>query len=73
VSEAPVTVEMVIKILNRNTAVAQDAIGHLVKSLDSPRSCKCVDAMASAIITNPAAVPPETRQDLDLLVKKYLK
>jgi hypothetical protein len=29
--------------------------------------------MATAIITNPAAIPPETRRKLDLLVRKYLK
>jgi 5'-methylthioadenosine phosphorylase len=73
VSEAPVTVEMVVKILNQNTTIAQQAVRTLVKNLDPARSCECVDAMATAIITNPAAVPAETRQDLELLVKKYLK
>jgi len=73
ISEAPVTVEMVIKILNRNTTAAQEAVRNLVKTMDPERSCECVDAMASAIITNPAVIPAATRQDLDLLVKKYLK
>jgi 5'-methylthioadenosine phosphorylase len=73
VSEAPVTVEMVVRTLNRNTAVAQQAIAGLVKNLDLERSCSCADAMSASIITDPAAVPAKTRQDLDLLVKKYLK
>jgi 5'-methylthioadenosine phosphorylase len=73
VSEAPVTVEMVIKILNRNTTTAQQAVRNLVKSLEPERSCECVDAMATALITHPSAIPAETRQKLDLLVKKYLK
>ncbi len=73
VSEAPVTVEMVVRILNQNTTLAQQAVRTLVKDLDPARSCACVDAMATAIITDPAAVPPGTRQDLELLVKKYLK
>jgi 5'-methylthioadenosine phosphorylase len=73
VSEAPVTVEMVVRTLNRNTAVAQKAIAGLVKNLDPERSCSCADAMSASIITDPAAVPAKTRQDLDLLVKKYLK
>jgi 5'-methylthioadenosine phosphorylase len=73
VSEAPVTVEMVVRTLNRNTAVAQQAIADLVKNLDPERSCSCADAMSASIITDPAAVPAKTRQDLDLLVKKYLK
>jgi 5'-methylthioadenosine phosphorylase len=73
VSEAPVTVEMVIKILNRNTTTAQQAVRNLVKSLEPKRSCECVDAMATALITHPSAIPAETRQKLDLLVRKYLK
>ncbi len=73
VSEAPVTVEMVIKILNRNTAAAQEAVRNLVKTLTPDRTCECVNAMSTAIITNPAVIPAATRQDLDPLVKKYLK
>jgi 5'-methylthioadenosine phosphorylase len=73
ISEAPVTVEMVIKILNQNTVIAQQAVRNLVKSLKPERSCECVDAMATALITNPAVIPPETRRKMDLLVRKYLK
>jgi hypothetical protein len=29
--------------------------------------------LRDALITNPAVIPPETRQKLDLLVGKYLK
>jgi len=73
VNEAPVTVEMVIKILNQNTVIAQQAVRNLVKSLKPERSCDCVNAMATALITNPAVIPTETRKKLDLFVRKYLK
>jgi 5'-methylthioadenosine phosphorylase len=73
VSEAPVTVEMVMQVLKKNTQAAQDAIRNLVKSLPDDPPCDCKNAMATAIITHPAAIPPETRRKLDLLVKKYLK
>ncbi len=72
VSEAPVTVEMIIQTLNRNTQTAQDAIRRLVKGLPAARPCACGSALANALITNPAAIPPETREKLDLLVRKYL-
>lgn len=72
VSEAPVTVEMVIQTLNKNTRAAQAAIRRLVTSLPEERPCACGSALASAIITHPSAIPPATRQKLDLLVKKYL-
>ena len=72
ISEKPVTVEMVIEILNRNTEVAQQAVSTLVRDLKDQRHCHCQSAMADAFITNPSVVPQETRKDLHLLVKKYL-
>ncbi len=72
VSEEPVTVEMVIKVLNKNTAMAQEAIRNLARVLKPERPCECGDALATALITNPEAVPPDTRSRLDLLVHKYL-
>jgi len=73
VSEAPVTVEMVIQILKRNTRLAQEAIRNLARSLPASRTCKCGRALADALITNPAVIPAGTRQKLDLLVGKYLE
>jgi len=73
ISEKPVTVDMVIEILNRNTTVAQQAVKHLVGNLNPGRVCECQDAMADAFITDPGVIPPETRQQLHLLVDKYLE
>ncbi len=72
-SEAPVTVEMVIKTLNKNTQFAQDAVRNLLRGLKTERRCQCGQALSSALITDPKIVPPETREKLDLLVGKYLK
>lgn len=72
ISEKPVTVDMVIEILNRNTAVAQQAVKNLISNLNQERVCECQHAMADAFITDPGVIPPETRQQLHLLVKKYL-
>jgi 5'-methylthioadenosine phosphorylase len=60
-------------VLARNTQVAQQAISNLAKSLTSERDCECGSALANAILTQPERIPPETRQKLDLLVRKYLK
>ena len=73
VSAEPVTVEMIIQTLNKNTQIAQEAIRNLARSLSAQRDCDCENALASALITNPAVIPAETRQKLDLLVGKYLK
>jgi 5'-methylthioadenosine phosphorylase len=71
-SEAPVTVEMVIQTLNKNTALAQEAVRLLVKNLRPERNCDCKHALATALITRKDAIPPATLQKLDLLVNKYL-
>lgn len=73
VSAEPVTVEMVIRTLNQNTATAQQALRNLARVLPVEPACACGSALASALITNPAAIPAATRQKLDLLVGNYLK
>jgi 5'-methylthioadenosine phosphorylase len=72
VSEAPVTVEMVIQTLNKNTAIAQEAVRILAENLNHERDCDCGHALATALITHKDAIPARTRQKLDLLVNKYL-
>ncbi len=71
VTEGPVSVDMVLRTLNRNTTMAQNAIKQLLQNLNDDRDCDCETALANSIITNPAVIPAETRSKLDLLVKKY--
>jgi 5'-methylthioadenosine phosphorylase len=73
VSEEPVTVDMVIETLNKNAQIAQGAICNLARTLKKERPCDCERALANALITHERGIPPETRQKLSLLVKKYLK
>ncbi|MEP0807521.1 MAG: S-methyl-5'-thioadenosine phosphorylase [Chloroflexota bacterium] len=72
VSEAPVTVEMVIQTLNRNTELAQEAVRILARNFKHERKCECGHALATAMITRRDVIPPETLQKLDLLVGKYM-
>jgi len=72
VSEAPVTVDMVIRTLNQNTAIAQEAVRILTSQLRPERNCDCEHALATAIITRRDVIPAETRLKLELLVRKYL-
>ena len=71
ISESPVTVEMVIQTLNKNTLVAQEAIRNLARALTEKRSCECDHALASALITRKDIIPSATREKVDLLIKKY--
>lgn len=72
VSEEPVSVEMVVRTLQKNTEVAQQAVKFLLEDLNPERSCTCADTLKDAIITQPAFIPAETRQKYGLLVDKYL-
>jgi 5'-methylthioadenosine phosphorylase len=71
-SEVPVTVEMVIQTLNKNTDLAQEAIRLLARDLKPERACECGKALATALITDPKVIRMETRKKLDLLIGKYL-
>lgn len=72
ISEEPVSVEMVVRTLMQNTELAQNAIRILVENFDETVQCDCSHALADAIITQRDRIPAETREKLDLLVKKYL-
>ena len=71
-SEEPVTVEMVIMTLLDNVSIAQDAIKKMVEKLDPSVKCGCDDGLNNALITNPEHIDPEKRDQLSLLVNKYL-
>ena len=73
VSESPVTVEMVIQILNKNTDVAQEAIRNLVRNLKKQKTCTCENALSTALITDPKVIPQKTLDSLRPLVGKYYK
>jgi len=67
-----VTVEAIIQIIHQNVAMAKNIIRHAVAAVHPERSCPCGTAMQYAVITSPAAIPPETRERLAPLVGKYL-
>jgi len=67
-----VTVDMIIKILQQNARTAQRVIAEAVGRLPLDRSCDCGNALATAIITRPEAVPEQTRRDLAPIIGKYL-
>jgi 5'-methylthioadenosine phosphorylase len=67
-----VTIDIVIDYLNKNVRNAQlimkEAVNRLTKL---ERNCKCGSALKNAIFTAPHLWPAETRQKLDVIVKKY--
>ncbi len=71
VSKEPVSADMVIRVLNQNTATAQQSIRNLIKVLDPERDCEHHHALATAFITHPNAITAEARARLKILTEKY--
>jgi 5'-methylthioadenosine phosphorylase len=74
-SEETVTVEMVVANLHKNVANAQRIIRELAGRLPADRSaspCGCSNALANAILTDPAAIRASARERYALLLEKYL-
>jgi 5'-methylthioadenosine phosphorylase len=70
--EEPVTVEAVISRLRQNAATAQAILTAAVAAIPPRRSCPCASALRHALITDPAAIPPEARRRLELIIGRYL-
>ena len=71
--ESAVTVAAVVQNLEKNISTAKKIIQTVVPKISTQRTCVCATALKNAIMTDPAAIPPETRAKLAFLVDKYLK
>jgi 5'-methylthioadenosine phosphorylase len=68
-----VTVQQIIATLVQNAENAAKVVAEAVRIMPSQRSCKCVQTLAHAIITDKKTVPPATLEKLRLLVGKYFE
>ena len=67
-----VSIEAVLAIIRSNVAMAKSIIRHAVRQIKGERGCPCASAMQYAIISDKSLIPVETRENLSLLVGKYL-
>jgi len=70
--EEDVTIEQVMATMASNIEKSKAAIKAVIPKIKAGRDCPCATAMQHGVITNPAAIPDETRQKLDLIIGKYL-
>jgi 5'-methylthioadenosine phosphorylase len=73
VSHASVTVEQIIGNLQKNAETAREIILETVNELDLGEPSPHANALATAIITRPDAIPAETKRALAPLIGKYVK
>ena len=72
-----VTVEMVVATMLANVQTAKDIIRYALPEMEALEyaatdSCGCGRALAGAIITDPACVPQPKKEQLRLLIDKYV-
>jgi 5'-methylthioadenosine phosphorylase len=68
-----VTVEMIVSNLQRNAETAQRLIAEAVARIPDARTCPCANALATAIITDPVAIPEAAKRDLAPIIGKYVR
>ncbi|WKZ32704.1 MAG: S-methyl-5'-thioadenosine phosphorylase [Thermodesulfobacteriota bacterium] len=71
-TEESVTVEAIIATLKANVAMAKEIIRKAVPAIAAERKCKCASALKYATITDPKAIPDRVREDMGLLIGRYL-
>lgn len=68
----PVSVEMVTRTMHHNLSLAQESIRQLATTLDAGQECACGSALQGAIATQHDKISAGQRQQLGLLLDKYL-
>jgi 5'-methylthioadenosine phosphorylase len=71
-TEAAVSVETIVQILQVNAVMAQRIIGEALPHIPVERGSPYRDALRGAIITNPMVIPPHIKQNLAPLIGKYI-
>jgi 5'-methylthioadenosine phosphorylase len=67
-----VTVDQIVAVLLKNAENACNVVREAVAAMPKERSCKCGAALAHAILTDKDKIPTDTREQLKLILAKYL-
>jgi len=67
-----VTTEMILTNMQKGVDTAKRIIKLTLPSLPQVRSCACASALKDAIVTPPKYIPEKIKDDLALLIGKYL-
>jgi 5'-methylthioadenosine phosphorylase len=68
-----VSVDAIIAIIKSNVATAKKIIRCAVQKISGQRSCPCSEALKYAVISDTSVMPVETRENLELIIGKYLQ
>ncbi len=68
-----ITIDMVIKNLQKNIDNAKKILSAVIKNLPHQRSCACKDALKHAIVTDRQLIPAKVKKDLKIIIGKYVR
>jgi 5'-methylthioadenosine phosphorylase len=71
--ESIVTVDMIIRNLNKNVKVVKDLIKNTIPLIPKDRNCICVNALKNAIITGKDLISEKRKKELYPIIGKYIK
>ncbi|MDR9458551.1 MAG: S-methyl-5'-thioadenosine phosphorylase [Dehalococcoidia bacterium] len=71
-TEESVTINMALANLMLNADKAKKIIGLVAARIPEKRECGCAEALQNAIITAPEKIPVRIKEDLELLIGKYV-
>lgn len=68
-----VTIDMVIENLSKNVGNAKKILSAVIRNISDERNCSCCESLKYAIITDKKLIPEKVKQDLDIIIGKYIK
>lgn len=71
-TEESVTIDMALANLMLNADTSKKIIGLVAARIPEKRECDCAQALENAIITAPEKIPVRIKEDLELIIGKYI-
>ncbi|MCF7873523.1 MAG: S-methyl-5'-thioadenosine phosphorylase [Candidatus Omnitrophica bacterium] len=68
-----VSIEVIIKYLQKNCTNSKKVIKQFVALEDPEADCDCHHALKNTIVTKPEVISKQTKEKLNILIKKYIK
>lgn len=72
-TEEEVGVETILETMRHQEELCKRIIKLSIPKIVDSKGCRCASALRGAIVTTPEAMPVETKDKLNLLIKKYIR
>jgi len=73
IEEEEVTIDLILQNMRKNVENTKKLIKETLALMDGKRNCTCRSALEGAIITSAQEIPENVKQNLDVIIGKYIK